>query len=137
MNRLALIIMFSLIPTIAMAVPVFPTEISGQYTVKFKTPPLLLDTDGLPLVAAIQSVSYEVVEDTAPDVGTEVILCQPMGDDETVQVSYTVQNNAIGRVAARATSYANADCTGLSSGMSNTAYHLFNGPLPVQILLSP
>ncbi len=132
-----LVFLIIMLPATAFAVPVFPSALSGQYTVTIKTPPVAVDSWGLPLVSSIKSVSYDVVEDTAPDVSVAFILCTPVGDDEEAEVTYTVQNNTLGRVAARATSYANDDCTGQSSEMSNTAYHLFNGPSPVQILLAP
>ena len=115
---------------VACAAPIFPPAVSGTYTLGFQTAAVPLDADGVPLTPPTQSVG--LLEAKTAD----VLVCAAMGNDETLFVSYTVADDATGRIAASGFAYANPDCTGLQSTASDDkAFHFFAGPGKPLILL--
>ena len=121
-----LLLLLVLLPWTASADAIFPPMISGEASVTIVTPPIELGPDGVTLRPPIQSVS--LVSEGAS------IHCEPMANDETKPVLYTLANNTLGRVDVVAISYPIADCTGEASEPStNTAYYFFVGPLAPDI----
>lgn len=125
-----LILLLVLLPWSASAAPVFPPIIAGTYTQCIQTLPLTLDADGVTLDTPVKSVG--LLEDKT----AALLVCEAMGDDQTLCVSYTLGDDGTGRVAANGYAYSNDDCTGLQSEASdNRAFHFFKGPKKVNLLM--
>lgn len=101
--------------------------ISGQAQVGIRTPAIQLDGDGIPLQPPTLSVGLFTSEG-------DLVHCEAMGNDQTVQVVYTIENNALGRVAVYAKAFAQAGCVGSESPQSEeTAYYFFMPPLTPEL----
>ena len=107
----------------ALAAPIFPPLVSGQYAFKVRTAEVELDANGIPTTTPTRSVGiYEAAD---PDT---LLLCESSAPGEATPVSVTVV--VVGdRAELRARAYSAPGCTGqVSLGSDNGAYLFFTPP---------